>query len=189
MAKKLLEIRWHARGGQGAKTAAGLVAKVAVEEGKFSQGSPEYGPERTGAPIQAYTRISDAEIRIHSGIDQPDVVVVLDATLLDTVNVCDGIVPGGIILVNTKDDPAKVRPKLKADDVRVMTIDATQISLDEVRAPFPNTPMMGALVKATGAIKLESLFADVEKKFRRKGPAIVEGNIRALKRAYDEVKA
>lgn len=188
MAKKLLEIRWHARGGQGAKTAAGLFAKVAVEEGKFSQGSPEYGPERTGAPIQAYTRISDSEIRIHSAIDNPDVVVVLDATLLDTVNVCDGIADGGIVMVNTKDDPDKVRPKLRGAGVRVMTVDATQISLDEIRAPFPNAPMMGALVKATGAITLQTLFADVEKKFKRKGQAIVDGNIRALKRAYDEVR-
>ena len=115
-------------------------------------------------------------------------MVVLDATLLDTVNVCDGIADGGIVMVNTKDEPEKVRPKLRGTGVRVMTVDATQISLDEIRAPFPNAPMMGALVKATGAITLQTLFADVEKKFKRKGQAIVDGNIRALKRAYDEVK-
>ena len=189
MAGNLTEIRWHGRGGQGAKTAAQLMAKVAAEEGNHSQGSPEYGPERTGAPIRAYTRIDTEPIDVHCGINEPDVVVVLDESLLDTENCTEGVKPGGKILVNTTTPPEEMRQKLGArDDVAVMTVDATGISIDEIGAPFPNTPMTGALIKATGAIQLESLYKDIEKKFKRKGEQIVQGNIRTLKRAFDEVK-
>ena len=189
MAGNLTEIRWHGRGGQGAKTAAQLMAKVAAEEGRHSQGSPEYGPERTGAPIRAYTRISTEAVDIHCGINEPDVVVVLDETLLESANCMDGLKKGGKLLVNTTETPDELRAKLGgAEGVTVMTVDATGISIDEIGAPFPNTPMTGALIKATGAIKLESLFKDIEKKFKRKGEQVVQGNIRSLKRAYDEVK-
>jgi len=189
MAGSMTEIRWHGRGGQGAKTAAQLLAKVAAEEGNHSQGSPEYGPERTGAPIKAYTRISNEPIDVHCGINEPDVVVVLDETLLDAEHCITGLKPGGKILINTTATPEEMRQKIGApDDVVVMTVNATGISIDEIGAPFPNTPMIGALIKATAAIDLKSLYKDIEKKFKRKGEQIVQGNIRTLQRAYDEVK-
>ena len=188
MPVNMTEIRWHGRGGQGAKTAAQLMAKVAAEEGNHSQGCPEYGPERTGAPIRAYTRISEGPIDLHCAINEPDVVVVLDESLLDSESCIDGVKEGGKVLVNTTHSPQEMRSILGCpESVKVMTIDATGISIDEIGRPFPNTPMTGALIRATGAIKLESLFKDIEKKFKRKGAQIVEGNIRCLKRAYDEV--
>jgi len=191
MTAAMTEIRWHGRGGQGAKTAATLVAMVALEEGKFSQGFPEYGPERMGAPVKGYTRISDDRITLHCGIEQPDVVVVLDPTLLETVDVCEGIKEGGVVVVNSNQSPAEVRRQLKgADAAKVFTVDATQIALDEISRPIPNTPMMGALVTATGALTMETLLKDLRKKFSKKFPEkIVAGNIRAVERAAEEVKA
>jgi len=186
--KNMTEIRWHARGGQGAKTAATLVAAVALEEGKFSQGFPDYGPEREGAPVRGYTRISDKPICVHSAIYNPDIVVVLDASLLDTVDVTEGLKDGGIVLVNSPLDPAEVRRRLGVKNARVFTVDATQIAIDEIGRPIPNTPMMGALMKVMPLLKLETILADVEKKFRSKGDRIVQGNFRAIRRAFEEVK-
>lgn len=187
MARTMTEIRWHARGGQGAKTAATLLAIVAVAEGKYAQGFPDYGPEREGAPIRGYTRISDAPVRIHSAIYEPDIVVVLDETLLDVANVCDGLREGGIVIVNTPHSPAEIREALGLKGGRVFTVDATQISIDEIGRAFPNTPMMGALVKLAPVIQLDSILADVKKKFSSKGERIVDGNTRAIQRAYEEV--
>jgi pyruvate ferredoxin oxidoreductase gamma subunit len=189
MAKEMTEIRWHARGGQGAKTAATLVAAVVLEEGKYGQGFPDYGPERMGAPIRGYTRISDKPIREHSGIYTPDVVVVLDPTLLDSVDVCEGLVDDGVVLVNTPDAPADVRKKLGIKHGRVYTVDARAISLKEIGRDIPNTPMMGALVKIVPIIKLETIINDVKKKFGSKGERIVQGNMRAIQRAYEEVRS
>lgn len=191
MAGAMMEIRWHGRGGQGAKTAATLVAMVALEEGKFSQGFPEYGPERMGAPVKGYTRISDDRITLHCGIERPDVVVVLDATLLDTVDVCEGIKEGGVVIVNSNHPPAQIRSRLKgAAATKVFTVDATQIALDEIGRPIPNTPMMGALITATGVLTMETLLKDLKKKFSKKFPEkVVQGNIRAVERAAEEVKA
>lgn len=188
MPDKMVEIRWHARGGQGAKTAATLVAAVALEEGKYSQGFPDYGPEREGAPMRGYTRISDTPIYVHSAIYTPDIVVVLDATLLDSVNVGDGLKEGGMILVNSAKPPAEIRKELKLTGGKVYTVDATQISIDEIGRPIPNTPMMGALMKVMPILKLETILADVEKKFKSKGDRIVQGNFRAIRRAFEEVK-
>ena len=192
---KILEIRWHARGGQGAKTAATLLAQVALNEGKYSQGFPDYGPERMGAPIRGYTRISEGEIRVHSAIDTPDVVVVLDDTLLDVVDVCDGIVENGIVIINTTDSADVARSKINLPDdsvpdgsVKVYTLDALQISIDEIGRPMPNTPMIGALIKVTGAVELETVYEDFKKKFLKKlGEKGVQGNIDAIRRAYEEV--
>ena len=190
MAGTMTEIRWHGRGGQGAKTAATLTAMVAVEEGKYSQGFPEYGPERMGAPVKGYTRISDRAITVHCGIDEPDVVVVLDVTLLETVSVCEGLKPGGVVIVNTPLSPVEIRKELgAADNAKVFTVDATKIALDEIGRPIPNTPMMGALVKTTGALTMDVLVKDLKKKFGKKFPEkVVEGNLRAVTRAYEEVK-
>ncbi len=183
------EIRWHGRGGQGAKTAAGLVAEVAMEEGKFSQGFPEYGPERMGAPIRGFTRISDGPIRVHSPITNPDVVVVLDETLLSTVDVTEGMSKEGILIVNTKKNPGEIVPNISAKGVAVWTVDATQIAIDEIGRPIPNTPMIGALIKAAGAVDIELLKASIKKKFLKKfGEKIVTGNVSALDRAHEEVK-
>ncbi len=189
MAQEMKEIRWHGRGGQGAKTAAGLVAEVAMEGGEFSQGFPEYGPERMGAPIRGFTRISGDPIRVHSPITNPDVVVVLDDTLLETIDVTEGIGEGGTVLVNTRSKPEDIASKLPLKGLAVWTVDATQISIDELGRPIPNTPMIGALVKATGVVDMELLKSSIKHKFLKKfGEKIVAGNINALDRAYKEVK-
>jgi pyruvate ferredoxin oxidoreductase gamma subunit len=190
MPKEMTEIRWHARGGQGAKTAATLVAQIAIKEGKYSQGFPEYGPERMGAPIRGYTRISSGQIRAHSAIEHPDVSVVLDDTLLETVDPCEGMEENAILIVNTTDAPEVVRKRTGFSTGRVYTVDATKIAIDEIGRPIPNTPMMGALVKATGILELDTVLGDIRKKFEKKfGEKIVQGNINAVKRAHDEVKA
>jgi len=189
MAGNTVEIRWHARGGQGAKSAAIMVAEVALEEDKFGQGCPDYGPERRGAPTRGYTRISDRPITAHCAIATPDVVVVLDETLLDSTDVCDGMKEGGTVLVNTDKSPAEIRERLGVKGGKVFTIDATQVSLDTIGRPFPNTPMVGALIKATGILKLDTILHDVEKKFGRKGEKIVQGNKDAITRAHEEVQS
>lgn len=186
--EKIMEVRWHARGGQGAKTAATLLAEAAIHEGKYSQGFPEYGPERMGAPVRGYTRIAEVPIRRHCPIEEPDVVVVLDETLLETAGVCDGLAQEGCLIVNSKRDPQEVCKAAGAGDRDVWIIDATGIALDELKRDIPNTPMVGALIKATGLLKLETVIADVEKKFLKKfKKSIVDSNITAIKRAYEEV--
>jgi len=189
MAGKMTEIRWHARGGQGAKTAATLVATVALEEGKYGQGFPDYGPERMGAPIRGYTRISDEPVRIHSAIYSPDVVVILDETLIGSVDVCEGLKENGIVIVNTAKSAADLRRQLNLKGGKLYTVDATQISIDELGRAIPNAPMMGALAKVAPVVSLDTILADMKKKFQAKGDRIVQGNERAIKRAYEEVKA
>ena len=188
MAKEMTEIRWHGRGGQGAKTAAQLVAQVALEEGKFSQGFPDYGPEREGAPMRGYTRVSEEPVRVHSAVYTPDIVIVLDPSLLDSVDVTEGLKEGGAVLVNSPMAPAEMREKLGVKNAKVYTVDASQISIDEIGRPIPNTPMMGALMRIMPLLKLETILADVEKKFKSKGDQVVQGNFRAIRRAYEEVK-
>ena len=190
MAKDVIEIRWHGRGGQGAKTAATAVAEAAIDEGKFSQGFHEYGPERLGAPIKGYTRISEEPITDHSAIYFPDYVVVLDETLLEVVDVCENLSEEGAVIINTTVTPDEIKKKLGAVKGTVYTVDATQISIDEIGRPIPNTPMIGALMKVTGAVGLEAIYHDIEKKFGAKfGTKIVEGNKSAIKRAFEEVKS
>jgi len=188
MAQEMTEIRWHGRGGQGAKTAAQLVAQVALEEGKYSQGFPEYGPERMGAPIRGFTRISEGAIRLHCPIEHPDVVVVLDDSLLALPMVADATDDGTVFVINTSASPGEIKEKLGRQGATVYCIDATGISIDEIGRPIPNTPMIGALIKATECITLDALKKDVEKKFMKKfGERVVQGNIRAIERAYEEV--
>ena len=186
---KLTEIRWHARGGQGAKTASTFLAEAAIGAGKYSQGFPDYGPERMGAPMRGFTRISDHPIRLHSAIEEPDTVVVLDDTLLDTVSVCEGLAETGIVIVNTKHAADDVRSKIKWNGKKLYLINASQIALEELGRPIPNTPMLGALVKVSDTITLDVLLEDITKKFMKKfKKQVVEGNLRAIKRAYEEVK-
>jgi len=182
----LTEIRWHGRGGQGAKTAATLLAEAALHEGKFSQGFPEYGPERMGAPVCGYTRISDEPIRIHCAVYSPGLVVVLDDSLLDAVDVCEGLDPEGAIVVNTTMSPDEVRNKTGFPG-RIATINATQISIDELGRPIPNTVMIGALLTAAPVLKKDTVLADLEAKFRKKFPErVVQGNLKAIERAFNE---
>ncbi|MFO7899671.1 MAG: 2-oxoacid:acceptor oxidoreductase family protein [Planctomycetota bacterium] len=190
MAKEMTEIRWHGRGGQGAKTAAQLVAQVAMKEGKSSQGFPEYGPERMGAPIRGYTRLSEGAVRLHCPIEHPDVVVILDETLLGMPALIDGVTDETVFVVNSESDPAEVRAKLGIEKGAVMCVPATKIAIDEIGRPIPNTPMIGALIKATGCIQLDSAKENVKKKFLKKfGERVVQGNIRAIERAHEEVKS
>jgi len=188
MAKDMYEIRWHARGGQGAKTAAALVAEVALAEGKYSQGFPEYGPERMGAPIRGYTRIAERPIRIHCAVYYPDAVVVLDETLMETVDVTENLSDDGVVIVNTKKSPDEIKAKLSHQGAGVYLLDASAISLDEIGRNIPNTPMIGALVKASGRVKLETVLKDTEHKLGKKFPEkIVQGNLTAVKRGFEEV--
>ena len=189
MAEQLTEIRWHGRGGQGAKTAATMVAEAALDEGKYSQGFPEYGPERMGAPMRGYTRISNGPIRLHCPIAAPDVVVVLDASLIGTEDVAEGLEENGAILINTPGTPAEMRKKLGIEHSRVYTVDATKIAIETIGRPIPNTPMIGALIRVSGFMKLETVYEDIRHKFLKKlGERGVQGNISAVQRAYQEVQ-
>jgi pyruvate ferredoxin oxidoreductase gamma subunit len=189
MAKDMYEIRWHARGGQGAKTASALVAEVALAEGKYSQGFPEYGPERVGAPIRGFTRISDKPIRIHSAVYYPDAVVVLDDTLLDTTDVAENLSEDGLIVINTKQSPDAVKAKLSHQGAGLYLLDASSIALETIGRDIPNTPMIGAFVKASGRVQLDTVLHDTEYKLGKKFPEkIVQGNLTAVKRGFEEVK-
>lgn len=186
-----LEIRWHGRGGQGAKTAALLLADVAFKTGKYSQGFPEYGPERMGAPITAYDRISNKEIRVHSNIYEPQFVVVVDETLLETVDVTKGLREDGAIIINTAKDKEEIIPLLKGYKGKVYTIDAYKISMDTLGRYFPNSPMLAAVVKVTGVIDDERFLNEMEESFRHKfakKPEVIEGNMNALRVSLKEVK-
>ena len=189
--KDIVEIRWHGRGGQGAKTASLLLADAAFNTGKYVQGFPEYGPERMGAPITAYNRISAERSTVHSNIYEPDYVVVVDETLLSAVDVTAGLKKEGASVINSSKSTAELRPLLKGYEGKVCTIDAGKISEEELGKNFPNTPMLAAIVKVSGVIGLEEFIHDMEGSFRHKfasKPQVIEGNIRALKRSLEEVQ-
>lgn len=188
--EQLTEIRWHARAGQGAVTAAKLVAETALELDQFMQAMPEYGPERMGAPIKAFTRISPEPIEIHCNIEHPNVVVVLDETLLSIVDVTEGLRGGGVIIVNTCKAPEALRAELGLEgrDVRVASVDASGISLETLKRDIPNTPMVGALAKVTGLFTLEEIISHLTKTFGKKfSQEVIDANIASVKRAYEEV--
>lgn len=189
--RHLTEIRWHGRGGQGAKTAALLLADVSFQAGKHVQGFPEYGPERMGAPITAYDRISDEEIRVHSNIYEPDFVAVVDDTLLHSVDVTAGLKEDGAILINTLKTPEEVRPLLKGYQGKVYIIDAHKVCMETLGKYFPNTPMLAAMVKISRVMETEEFLREMESslqhKFARK-PEVLEGNRKALRLALEEVK-
>lgn len=185
--KKILEVRWHGRGGQGAWTASELLARAAISEGKYIQSFPEFGPERMGAPVTAFTRISDEPIRLHCAVYNPDVVAVLDPTLLNSVNVADGLGDdGGDIVVNTKDDPAEVRRRLGSDKGRLWTVPATEISIKILGMPITNTAMLGAVARVTRIVSLETVEKMVRGRFR---PDVAEKNFAVVKQAHEEVKS
>ena len=189
--KDTLEIRWHGRGGQGAKTAALLLAEVAFKTGKNAQGFPEYGPERMGAQITAYDRISDHPIRVHSNIYDPQYVVVVDETLLEIVDVTAGLREDGAILINTSRSKDEIIPHLKGYKGKVYTVDAKKIAMDTLGKNFPNTPMLAAIVKVTGVIEDETFLNEMEGSFKHKfakKPEVIKGNMEALRTALREVK-
>ncbi len=188
---ELLEIRWHGRGGQGVVTAAKFLTDIALSENKFFQAFPEYGPERMGAPIQAFTRISKKPINVRSAIRSPNVVVVMDPTLLWTVNVLNGIKNDACLVINTPENPDDVRKALKIKDktIKIFTVNATQISLETLGRAIPNTPMIGALAKALQLAEIEKILEFLRRSFSKKfSDEIVEANVQAALRAYQEVK-
>ncbi len=185
-----IEIRWHGRGGQGAKTAALLLADVAFKTGKYVQGFPEYGPERMGAPITAFNRISDGEIRVHSHIYRPDYVVVVDDSLLESVDVTAGLKKDGAIIVNTKMDASEVAKKLGGFEGNIVTIDAKRISMEALGKNYPNSPMLATAVAVSNVMDedvfLDEMLNSYKHKFASK-PEVIEGNMNALKMTLEEI--
>ena len=190
MKKTMTEIRWHGRGGQGAKTACLLLADAAFASGKYVQGFPEYGPERMGAPITAYNRISDEPCTIHSNIYTPDYVVVVDESLLSSVDVTAGLDPEGAIVINSARSAETLRPLLRGYPGRVYTVDARRISEECLGGYFPNTPMLAAIVAVSQVLEPDRFVADMEASFRHKfatKPQVIEGNINCLTQSMKEV--
>lgn len=190
--KNGIEIRWHGRGGQGAKTAALLLADVAFKTGKNVQGFPEYGPERMGAPITAYNRISSDEIRVHSNIYHPDYVVVVDETLLHTVDVTAGLKEQGAIVVNTPKTPQEIAPQLYGYKGKVYTVDARKISVETLGKNFPNSPMLAAIVAVSKVMDKDTFIREMKNSYQHKfakKPEVIDGNMKALEVAYDAVIA
>ena len=184
----IAEIRWHGRGGQGAVTASEILAEAALEEGKYFQAFPDYGPERMGAPIRAYTRIGSSPIRQHCQITQPDAVVVLDPTLIGIVDFTDGLKEEGVLVVNTPLSPAELRSNLEFNTGKVFTVDATRIALDTIGRNIPNTTMIGALLKALEVVSKKVVQEEIRKRLETKGnKEMARANIEAFERAYNEV--
>ncbi len=181
----MIEIRWHGRGGQGAWTASLLLAQSALIEGKHVQSFPEFGPERMGAPIRAYTRVSDETIDVHSGVYEPGIAVVLDPTLLGAVNVLEGMPDNGKLIVNDRKSPEQLRREQKIRGREVWVVPATDLSIEMIGRNIPNTAMLGATVKATNVVKLESLMEATRQRFSGK---IGDINVQLIKRAYQEAE-
>jgi pyruvate ferredoxin oxidoreductase gamma subunit len=187
---EMLEVRWHGRGGQGTVTAAKVFADACLSGGRYVQAFPEYGPERAGAPLRAYNRVSTKELRMHCPVLKPNIVAVVDATLLDAINVADGAPDDAAFIVNTAKDPKEIREKLKAKpSQKVFTIDATKIAMESFGRPMPNSPMVGTLAKVSGLVSREQILEDVKKSFGKKfAQKIIDGNLEATRRGYEEVR-
>jgi pyruvate ferredoxin oxidoreductase gamma subunit len=191
MVGKLTEIRWHGRAGQGLVTAGELLAEGALEEGKYFQAFPDYGPERMGAPIKAYTRISSEPIDVHYQILNPEVVVVVNDNVLGAVDVTEGMGKDGVVIVNTTDAPAEIRKRLglSGSPAKVFTVDATGIAMDTLKRDIPATLMIGAIIRAVGLVDLDHMIGVVRAKLGEKlRGEVVDANLKALRRAYDEVQ-
>ncbi len=185
----MIEIRWHARAGQGAVTAAKLVADTALSAGSYIQAMPEYGPERTGAPLKAYTRVCDVPIEVHNSIKNPNIVVVLDDTLLEIEDVLKGIKDSGIVILNTPMTALQAREALRArDDLRVAVVDASKIAVESIGRDIPNTPIVGALAKISGIVELDGVLDRLKETFGKKfGQDVIDANLASVKRAFEEV--
>ncbi|MEM4298296.1 MAG: 2-oxoacid:acceptor oxidoreductase family protein [Nitrososphaerota archaeon] len=180
----MIEIRWHGRGGQGAVTASVLLAQAVIIEGSYAQAFAEFGPERRGAPVAAYTRIDDKPIYTRCSVYNPDIVVVLDPVLLTSLNVTEGLKDQGKVIVNTIKSPYEVKELLRADGL-IATVNATKIALETLRLPIVNTAMLGSVVRAMGSVQLDSIIKVVEKRFSGKA---AEANVNAVIRAYKETQ-
>lgn len=190
MAGQMIEIRWHARGGQGAKTAAIFLAEAILDRGKFGQGFPEYGPERRGAPMRGYTRISDEPIRRHCSIENPAIVIVLDASLLDApaAAVTAGVDQNTVFLVNTSESPAEIRRRLNVEGGKVYTVNATGIALDCMGKAIPNMPMIGGLLAIEDLMSIDELKKSLSTRFKSKfSQVVIDGNLAAVSRAHEEL--
>jgi len=187
--KNLIEVRWHGRGGQGAVTASKILAESALAEGKDIQAFPEYGPERTGAPVRSFTRIADGAINIHNQVTNPKYVAVLDDTLLSVVDVTEGVPDDGVIVINTSKTADEIAKIINAGKRKVMTVDATAISIKSLGRNFPNTPMIGALIKATNVIKIDTVLDEFKSSYAGKfNEQVIQGNLNAIKAAYESTK-
>ena len=187
----MIEIRWHGRGGQGAKTASLLLADVAFNTGKYIQGFPEYGPERMGAPLTAYNRIDDKPIRIHSNVYEPDYVVVVDDTLLGAVDVTSGLKNSGAVIINTNKDGEKIKEILSGYTGKVYVVDASKIAIETIGKNFPNTALLSSVIKIIGLMNKQELEANMLDSFKHKfskKPEVIEPNMQAVIRAYDETR-
>ncbi len=184
---EMVEIRWHGRAGQGVVTAGELLAESSLEAGKYFQAFPEYGSERMGAPIKSYTRISSEPIEIHAPILEPDVVVVVNPNLIGVVDLTEGLKPDGVLIVNTSESPAEIRKRLGFEGGQVWCLDASKIAMEEFRRDIPSTMMLGVIVKATGIVDLDTVIHLTRERLGGKlRPEVVEANIRAIRRAYEE---
>jgi len=184
----MIEVRWHGRGGQGAKTASQFLGEAALDTGKYIQSFPEYGPERAGAPMKAFNRISEKPIYIHSSVTNPEIVIVIDPTLLRVIDVTEGLGDEGILLVNTDKSPEEIRKLTGFKKGKVGTVDATKIALETLKLPMPNMPMLGALLKVNSLVSIDQLSKRVKAKFLKKiGEEKTNANLEGIKRAYNEV--
>ncbi|SNR58875.1 2-oxoacid:acceptor oxidoreductase family protein [Desulfurobacterium atlanticum] len=186
----MIEIRWHARGGQGAVTASKILASSAIREGKYAQSAPDYGAERAGAPLRSFNRVSEEPITLHCLVLHPDIVVVVDPTLLKTVPILEGTDENAILVVNTDKSPAQLREYLGVEGRKIYTVNASQIAMEELKKPLMNIPMLGALVKVIeDLVSLESVEEDIKATFGKKiTQELLNANLKALDRAYREVK-
>lgn len=184
---RMIEVRWHGRGGQGVVTAGEVLGEAAMHTGKYFQAFPEYGAERMGAPIKAYTRISDEPIEVHSPILEPDVVIVVNPNLIGAVDLTEGIKPDGTLIMNTEQTPEDLRETLDFQGGTVWCVDASKIAMEEIKRDIPSTMMISVFAKATGALELDNIIKVVRETLgERLREEIVEANVRALRRAYDE---
>ncbi|MBS4023002.1 MAG: 2-oxoacid:acceptor oxidoreductase family protein [Dethiobacter sp.] len=189
MGKNITEIRWHARGGQGAVTAAKVLAEMALSKGLYFQAFPEYGPERMGAPIQCFNRLSDEPIHMYCGVTSPQLVVVVDPSLCDVVDFKAGLIEAGSIIINTGECPATVTEKYGLYGYKVATVDATRISMEKLGRSMPNIPMLGSLLKVSGLLTEEEALEFIQESFGHKfSDKVVRGNLEALKTAFEEVQ-
>lgn len=190
MDTRITEIRWHARGGQGAVTAAKTLAEMSLTKNMFFQAFPEYGPERMGAPIQCFNRLSEKPMSLYCSVTEPRIVIVVDPTLLESIDITEGLDRDGIIIINSDREPAAIRQELGIEGRKIYTLDATRISMETLGRFMPNIPVLGALLKITGLLTLEEAAAYLEESFSKKfSPKVVEGNLAALRRAFEEVKS
>ncbi len=181
----MLEIRWHGRGGQGVWSASAVLAAAAIDVGKYAQSFPQFGPERTGAPVLAFNRIDDKPIVLHSMIEEPDIVVVIDRTLLSGNTILAGLKPGGHLIADTDESPEELRSRLNVpDSIHVWTLDAVTLALEEIGRAVTNTPMLGAVIRATGVVPIEAVEEAIRKRWKGE---IGEKNVKAVRRAHNEV--